>query len=348
MSPKERINKLFRKEPIDTMPVFSGQGMVTIQAVEEIGIPFSKVHTSAEYLAESAIKSAELFDFDAVIIPYDLCTIPESLGRGVSFYDDSEEILYPTVPNKWDNFEDIKIPGDFLTKGRMPIVDEALKILKEKSETGRFAVGAHVLGPFTMAGQLFELDLLLKGAKKQKEKVGSFLSNMTDLVITVARHYQELGVDYINIREMGSGSDIISPRMFKTLVLPNLHKVFAALEFPAVLHICGSTDLIIEMMNDCGADAISIDNKTSITETRKKLGDDVLLFGDFNAYTTLVEMNVSEVEPVIKECIDNGYDAVWPGCDLWPEVKKENVNAYVNTIHKFGKKPSPAVGRLKE
>ena len=78
---------------------------------------------------------------------------------------------------------------------------------------------------------------------------------------------------------------------------------------------------------------------------RKKLGDEVLLFGDFNAYTTLVEMDVSEVEPIIKECIDNGYDAVWPGCDLWPEVKAENVKAYVKTIHEFGKKPSPAVGR---
>ena len=36
MTPKERINKLFRKEPIDVMPVFSGQGMVTIQAIKEM------------------------------------------------------------------------------------------------------------------------------------------------------------------------------------------------------------------------------------------------------------------------------------------------------------------------
>jgi len=346
MTPKERVERLFRKEPIDTMPIFSGQGMVTIQAIKEMGIPFAKVHTSAEYLAGSAIKSAEIFGFDGVIIPYDLCTIPEALGRGASFYEDSEDILYPTVPDKWSDFEDIEIPQDYLTKGRMPMVDEAFKILKSESEDGRFAVGAHVLGPFTMAGQLFELDLLLKSSKKQKEKVEAFLTQMTDLVITVAAHYQELGVDYVSIREMGSGSDIISPRMFKSLVQPNLRKVFDALEFPAVLHICGSTDLIIEMMNDCGADAISLDHKNTITETRKKLGDDVLLLGDFDAYGTLVEMDASEVAPIIKDCIDKGYDAVWPGCDLWPDVKEDNVKAYVSTIREFGKKPSPAVGRV--
>ena len=50
------------------MPVFSGQGMVLIQAIQEMGIRFPQVHTSAEYLAGSAIKTAEMFGFDALII----------------------------------------------------------------------------------------------------------------------------------------------------------------------------------------------------------------------------------------------------------------------------------------
>ncbi len=57
-------------------------------------------------------------------------------------------------------------------------------------------------------------------------------------------------------------------------------------------------------------------------------------------------MDPSKVEGVIKKCIDDGVDAVWPGCDLWPQVKRENVEAYVRTIREYGKKPSPAVGRL--
>ena len=127
MTPKERIEKLFKKEPIDTMPVFSGQGMVTIQAIKKMGIRFPQVHTSAEYLADSARITAEMFGFDAVIIPYDMCTIPEALGRGVSLYDKSEDILYPTVPYKWEKLEDVTIPDDFLKMGRMPMVDEAFQ-----------------------------------------------------------------------------------------------------------------------------------------------------------------------------------------------------------------------------
>lgn len=344
MTAKERVSKFFRKEPIDVMPCFSGMGMVTIQAIENMGIRFPQVHTSAENMARSAMTSAEIYGFDAVVIPYDMCTVPEALGRGISVYEDSDEILYPTVPTKWTNLEEIEIPNDFLSKGRMPLVDEAFEIIK--SEAGKkLAIGGWVLGPFTMAGQLIELDILLKGTKKFKEQIDSFLSQMTDLVIKVARHYQAIGVDYMNIREMGTGSDLISPRMWKSIVQPNLQKVFDALESPKILHICGSTDLIIEMMNECGADALSVDQKNNLAESRKKLGDNVLLLGNFDPYGTLVEMDAAEVEPVIKKCMSDGADAVWPGCDLWPAVKKENVDAFVSTVRKYGTKASPAVGR---
>jgi [methyl-Co(III) methanol-specific corrinoid protein]:coenzyme M methyltransferase len=145
---------------------------------------------------------------------------------------------------------------------------------------------------------------------------------------------------------MGSGTDLLSPRMWKTLIQPNLQRIFAALKPPRVNHICGSTDMIIEMMNECGADALSVDHKNNLVESRKKLGNDVILLGDFDAYKTLVQMEASEVEAVIKKCIDAGVDAVWPGCDLWPDVKPENVEVYVRTIRKYGKQPSPAVGRI--
>ena len=99
-------------------------------------------------------------------------------------------------------------------------------------------------------------------------------------------------------------------------------------------------------MNECGADAISVDQKNNLAESRKKLGDDVLLLGNFDPYGTLVTGDVSNVEPVIKKCIDDGADAVWPGCDIWPDAKKENVEAFVDTVRKHGKSASPAVGRI--
>jgi [methyl-Co(III) methanol-specific corrinoid protein]:coenzyme M methyltransferase len=342
---KERVVKLFKKEPIDRMPCFSGQGAVTVQAIEKMGTQFAKVHNDAALMAGAALTSARMWGLDAVVVPFDMATVAEAMGRGVSLYDNLEGIIYPTVPNKWKDLDEIDIPGDFMSKGRMPVVDKAFEILKKDAPD--LAIGAWVLGPFTLAGQIMELDILLKGLKKKAEQIEAFLGQVTQVTINLCKHYESLGIDFITVREMGSGTDLLSPRMWKTLIQPNLTKVFDAISIPSVNHICGSTDMIIEMMHECGADAISVDQKNDIAETRKKLGNDILLFGNFDPYGTLTtQEDTSAVAEVIKKCIDNGVDSVWPGCDIWPDVRKENMETFVQTVREYGKKPTPATKRI--
>ena len=342
---KERVLKLFNREPVDRMPCFSGQGAVTIQAIEKMGAQFAKIHTDPELMANAALTSARMWDLDAVVVPFDMAIVAEAMGRGVSLYDTSEGILYPTVPNKWADVDEVDIPNDYMTNGRMPVVDKALEILKK--EAPDLAVGTWVLGPFTLSGQIMELDILLKNLKKKKDQIEAFLDQMTQVTIDLCKHYESLGIDFITVREMGSGTDLLSPRMWKTLIQPNLTKVFAAIGIPSVNHICGSTDMIIEMMHECGADAISVDQKNNIAETRKKLGDDVLLFGNFDPYTTLTTLeDKAAVADIIKNCIDSGVDSVWPGCDIWPDVRKENMETYVQSVRELGVNPTPAGKRI--
>jgi [methyl-Co(III) methanol-specific corrinoid protein]:coenzyme M methyltransferase len=342
---KERVMKMFKKEPLDRMPCFSGQGTVTVQAIEKMETQFAKIHNDAELMAGAALTSARMWGLDGLVIPYDMAIVAEAMGRGVSLYDSADGIIYPTVPNKWKDLDEIDIPANYMSQGRMPVVDKAFEILK--NEAPDLAVGAWVLGPFTLAGQIMELDILLKGLKKKKDQIETFLGQVTQVTIDLCKHYESLGVDFICVREMGSGTDLLSPRMWKTLIQPNLTKVFNATSIPSVNHICGSTDMIIEMMNECGADALSVDQKNDVVETRKKLGDDVLIFGNFDPYGTLTTLeDIGEVENVIKQCVDNGVDAVWPGCDIWPDVKQENMEAYVRTVKEYGIKASPAVGRI--
>jgi [methyl-Co(III) methanol-specific corrinoid protein]:coenzyme M methyltransferase len=342
---KERVLKMFKKEPIDRMPCFSGQGTVTVQAIEELKTEFSNIHKDAKLMAGAALTSARMWGMDGVVVPFDMAAVAEAMGRGVSLYDGLEGIVYPTVPNKWKDLNDIDIPADYMSKGRMPLIDEAFKILKKDAPD--LAVGAWVLGPFTLSGQIMELDILLKGLRKNKDATEAFLAEMTQHTIDMCKHYESLGVDFICVREMGSGTDLLSPKMWKTLIMPNLTKVFDAISVTSVNHICGSTDMIIEMMHECGADALSVDQKNNLVVTREKIGNDVLLLGNFDPYATLITMeDVDEVANTIKKCIDDGVDSVWPGCDLWPDVKKENMETFVKTVKEYGAKASPAVKRI--
>jgi len=345
MTPREKVLKMFARKPVDTMPCFSGQGMVTAPAIDALGIRFSQIHMTAENMAESAIKSMEMFGFDAAVVPYDMCTIPEALGLGVNIYENAEGILFPTIPKKWSSPDDVVIPEDYLKRARMPVVDGAIKLLKEKIGKTH-AIGTWILGPFTLAGQLVELDVLMKMAYKEKARVEVLLDKMVDLIIDLGRHYREIGADFVSLREMGTGADLLSPRMFKNMIQPRLRKIFEAWDSPKILHICGSTDLIIELMNDCGAEAISVDHKNTLSESRSKIGNDILLFGDYDGFNLPSKASSEEIDEAVKKCIDAGVDAVWPGCDIWPDVNAENMQAINNAIKEFGRVSTPAVGRL--
>ncbi|UCE79502.1 MAG: MtaA/CmuA family methyltransferase [Nitrospiraceae bacterium] len=336
-SPRQRILNLFAGKKTDRVPCFSGMGNVTTEGLKKFGYKFAELHSNAKMLADAAASTYKLFGFECGIVPFDLCVEAEALGCEINVYAHSDDILYPTIKKKLITNEeemDIRIPSDVSNRGRMPLMKDAIRHLK--SDIGDNAViGSYVLGPFTLAGQIMELNDLLKLSFKKPDKVGKLLDNLSDVIISVAKEYESAGVDFITVREMGATSDVLSPRVFKSLILPYLKKVFSELKSANVLHICGKTNDIAVFMLESGAKAISVDQKNDVAETRKKIGSNALLFGNYDPYNVLVSGTPELVHETIKKCIDSGVSAVWPGCDIWPTVPPDNFKAMMDTVQQY-------------
>jgi [methyl-Co(III) methanol-specific corrinoid protein]:coenzyme M methyltransferase len=213
-------------------------------------------------------------------------------------------------------------------------------IRKVKARIGdRAAVGSWVLGPFTLAGQIVDLNDLLKNSYKKPAMINDLLSQLADVLAQIIGLYKEAGADYVTVREMGATSDVLSPRMFEGLILPHLKRVFAAIPSPKVLHICGDTNQIVELMAQAGADAISVDQKNDLAASRATLRvPDALIFGNIDPYNLLVTGTPEAIEAGIRKIIANGPSAVWPGCDIWPEIPPDNFRALMKTMHDYGAK----------
>ncbi len=113
--------------------------------------------------------------------------------------------------------------------------------------------------------------------------------------------------------------------------------MFAANESPKILHMCGDTNAIVELLGDCGAEVLSVEDKNDVIATRKLLGPDTLIFGEIDAYGVLVAGKPKHVDEAVKKAIDSGVDAIWPGCDIWPTAPKANMKALLEATHKYGK-----------
>ena len=339
MTSKERVMKLFAGEATDRPACFSGMGNATTEGLNKLGYKFAQVHLDAKQMAETAASTAEIFGYDCCVLPFDLCVEAEALGCQINTYPNSEDLLYPTIKEKVIHNEDgmdMDFPEDIAGRGRVPLMREAISIAKERLG-GKVPIGSYVLGPFTLAGQIMELNDLLKLSFKKADKVGALMDRLSKVIIAVAREYEKAGVDYITVREMGATSDVLSPRSFKKLILPHLKTIFEQLSVPSAIHICGKTNDIIMDMKESGATAISVDQKNDLVDARKKLGQDALIFGNFDPYNVLVEGNPDLVKETMAKCLDDGASAIWPGCDIWPTVPPENFHTMMDTVKNYGK-----------
>ncbi|MGB3906046.1 MAG: MtaA/CmuA family methyltransferase [Anaerolineae bacterium] len=338
LNSRERVLGLFQGQEIDPIPVFSGMGNVTVHGLEEHGWRFPEIHLDGHKMATAAASTPRLFGFECAVVPFDMGVEAEALGCEVNYYAHHTDILYPTISGKLAakvEDVDIRVPEDLEGAGRVPVVTEAIRLLKE-GLGDEVAVGAWVLGPFTLGGQIVDLDDLLKMSFKKPDLVNSILDDLDRLLIALAGIYKEAGADYLTLREMGATGDVISPRLFGSLIRPHLERVLASIESPKILHICGDTNAIVGQMAQCGADAISVDQKNDLAASRAEIGPDAIILGNLDPYGVLVEGGPEDVERSVGEIIANGADAIWPGCDIWPTVPVENMEMLVAAAKKSG------------
>jgi [methyl-Co(III) methanol-specific corrinoid protein]:coenzyme M methyltransferase len=332
LTPRERVLKTLRGERADRPAIFSGMGNVIKPVLDKYGINFAMAHRDPELMARTAGGMYKEFGFECAVVPFDLGVEAEVLGAKMNFYEDVEGLLYPTVKEKSvKNADDVRIPADLEHAGRLPVVVGAIKALRRELGPD-VAIGTYVLGPFTLAGQVKELDALYEESFLEPEMTGKLLEKLSDIIIRIFRIYKDAGADYFTLREMGGTSDVMSPRSFKSLIKPHLQRILSEMPHPSILHICGDTNAIITDMAECGADAVSVDHKNRLVETRQKLGPKAIILGNFDPIKVMHKGLAKDVGPAVIESLNSGANAVWPGCDLWPEVPRENMEALMTAL----------------
>lgn len=318
-------------------PCFSGLASVTLPGLEHLGLHFSEIHSDAAKMAAAAATTWRLYGFESAVVPFDLGVEAGALGATVDFHADAPQPIYPSVteplaaePSEFH----LVPPPDITRRERVSIVVEAIRSLK--LEVGReVVVGAWVPGPFTLALQVVQMLELITAVAKDPQMVGRVLDPLTDVLVEVALAYRAAGADFITVHEMGGSPGFIGPPAFQKIVQPRLRRLLAELPPPRVLSVCGNTNRAMPLVADCGADAISVDQTNDLERSRATLGPAVMLFGNIDPVATLGGGSEADVRAAVRRAIDEGADAVWPGCDLWPVVPPANMQAMVDEARTY-------------
>lgn len=327
---RAEVLALLHGERLARVPRFGGLISVTQAGLAQAGLTLSAVHTDAAQLAAAAASSYRLAGFEAAVVPCDLGVEAEALGAVLDYRADEREPQLPRVLGTVaESAAAFKLPyGAIAERGRLPVVGAALAQLRAEVG-GEVVIGAFVPGPFTLAMQLIDAGPLLMELAETPEVVAALLEQLTPVLIEVALFYRASGADFITVHEMGGSPGYLGPKPFEQLVLPRLQQLFGALPAPRVLSVCGRTNRAMHLLAAAGADALNVDQTNDLAASRAALGPDVRLFGNLDPIGVLADGDPAQVTAAVRAAIAAGADAIWPGCDLYPQMPVENLRAMV-------------------
>ncbi len=215
--------------------------------------------------------------------------------------------------------------SDFINQGRIPLVCEAIRLLKE--DIGQEAViGGMIPGPYTLLLFLMEPGGLFVEMKREPRMVADALFYLSTFLSQVGIAYREAGADFITIHDMGGSPGFIGPAKYEQFAYPAEKLLIAELPAPRVLSVCGNTNKSMELLAQTGADAISVDQTNDLAASRNILTD-TLLFGNLDPVGTIWQGDSPDIAAGVRWAKEVGVDAIWPGCDLVPQTSIENLMA---------------------
>src|SRR5258706_4286908 len=148
MTTKERILAALRGKRPDGRVVWVPTVGVTVEAMKKVDAGWPESHWEPKKLARAAASTYELTGVPCCTVPFCLTLEGEALGCAL---DKGSEMTQPQIMEHLETpFDEVKLPADFLERGRIPAVLEAISLLAA-SQRDLQPVNMKATGPFTIA-----------------------------------------------------------------------------------------------------------------------------------------------------------------------------------------------------
>ena len=331
MNSKELVLAAIRNQETPRAPWVP---FVGCHAAKLIGVDADQYFHSADLIVAGMTKAVEEYRPDGIPALFDLQLEAEAMGCKLQWakFNPPAVSSHPLEDGK--TIADLKIPGE--NDGRFPIVLDAMRRICQTIGQEKAIYGL-ITGPFTLALHLMGTDIFYNMID-EPELVHELMALCTKVAINTSRMYIEAGVDIIAAVDPMTSQ--ISPDNFADFCQPYMTEVFDYVRSQGKLgnlFVCGNAKNNIEVMCQCHADGLSIDENIPLEYVRDMCRKYNLSFGG-NIKLTVVMLfgtptdNVNDAMNCMAIGGTKGY-ILAPGCDMAFDVPIENVKAIASLVH---------------
>lgn len=165
-----------------------------------------------------------------------------------------------------------------------PLTDQHLALSLEVLSfiaKGPRPVLVSVWGPLTTAATLVGLENFLRATITNKRLIDSLIGKVTEMTIDYIDAAFEAGADFLWVAE--PVACLFGNPLFEQVGIESLSKLFITTQShdtEGILHVCGDTSHLTELLIDTGAKALSIDACVDLVDTACRCSDDTIIIGN--------------------------------------------------------------------
>ena len=313
-----------------TVPILS------FPSAQLLGISVKELISSAEMQAEGMQAVADNYSIGASLNMMDLSVEAEAFGAKIRFYDDDVPAVEKGIINDIADAKSITVPE--IGAGRTQICIDAIKRAKEKITD--IPVFCGVIGPYSLAGRLFDMTELMMECLDSPDEAEALLSKATEFIINYIKAFKAAGADGVIMAEPAAG--LLSPTLAEEFSMPFVNRIFNAVDdedFIICYHNCGnSANNMLDMIARLNADIIHLGNAIDLKKALEALPEEKIIMGNVNPVlfrTGTPEEIKADVKRVFEECSAYINFMISTGCDVPAAAKHENIRAYFEAINEL-------------
>ncbi|OED29592.1 methylcobamide:CoM methyltransferase MtaA [Methanosphaera sp. WGK6] len=331
----ENLKAALNGEEVEKVPAISATAAAVEEAFPGAEVSWPEAHQDAEQMARLGISLHEQAGLECARIPFDLTAEAEAFGCTVDLGDmENTPTLRSHAPV--DDIEDLEVPDDFAEQGRLPIILDAIEILKNEYPEVPVVVG--MAGPFTLAGHLLGVEDLVKMLKTDSFVVEDIVDKALEAQIELVEAFNDADVDVICVADPTSSPELLDPNDFTEFAQPALEDLSGEMEMQSILHICGNSRPILEGMLDCGFSGASVEEAVDMSEAQALRADidaETVMVGNISTSQTLFSKPTDEVKAEVTQALEKGVNVLAPSCGIAPKSPLANIKAFVEARDEF-------------
>jgi len=327
-TPRERMAAFLSGGRVDRVPCVP---LILNHAARVIGVKVREYATDGDVMGRAHVAAWRRYGQDLITIFTDTAILAEAMGTVLHFpEDDVARFKAPAVARPDDA---PKLPHvDARRAGRLPVLLKAIRHCVDEVGSEVF-VSCCYSAPFSTAAALRGTAVFARDLYKNRDMAHVLLQKSLELAQDFAEAVTEAGGIPVLVDPVASGS-VISRQAFEEYALPYIAKTFErirSLGAPPILHICGRTSGIIDLMAQSGAVALSVD-QIELREAKAKVGDKVCLMGNVRPAETLLQGSPDAVRAEARRCLQDCKDnprgfILASGCEVPIETPPANLMA---------------------